>query len=187
MQARARVRLEGQELIVRNNASLVSINPAATPGEIALVRELFLEYARSLGFDLCFQGFDEELAGLPGSYAPPNGRLLLALSGPVAVGCVAVRPLEPEICEMKRLFVRPGHRGQGIGKILVDRIVQEARGIGYRAMRLDAIRTMEAAVRLYASMGFREIPPYRFNPIEGAVYMELSLDVVNPRDKHSVR
>jgi ribosomal protein S18 acetylase RimI-like enzyme len=172
---------------MKNNAFPVRVIQAAAPTEIALVRDLFLEYARTLGFDLCFQGFDEELAGLPGSYAPPSGRLLLALSGPDAVGCVALRPLEPEICEMKRLYVRPGQRGQGTGRILVDRIVQEARSITYRAIRLDAIRTMEAAVALYTSMGFREIPPYRFNPIEGAVYMELSLDVVNPPDKLSPR
>src|SRR6516165_3649283 len=109
---------------------------ATTPEEIAMARSLFEEYASWLGVDLCFQGFAAELAGLPGAYAAPRGRLLLAFVGSDVSGCVALRPIGDEVCEMKRLFVRSGFRGQGIGKLLGERIVQEARDIGYRTMRL---------------------------------------------------
>jgi len=149
----------------------------ATSGEeIALARTLFLEYAASLDFSLCFQSFEEELAGLPGEYAAPRGRLLLAYAGSEPAGCVALRPLEEGICEMKRLYVRPAARGLGIGRALAVAVIDEARRIGYRSMRLDTIgETMKDAVRLYRALGFREIPPYRPNPIEGALYMELTL------------
>ncbi|HEV7364911.1 MAG TPA: GNAT family N-acetyltransferase [Gemmatimonadales bacterium] len=140
------------------------------------VRRLFEEYATSLGIDLCFQGFAEELAGLPGDYAPPRGRLLLALQNGEPAGCVALRPLEPAVCEMKRLYVRPAFRAHGIGLILIDRVVQEARQAGYRQMRLDTLPSMSAAQALYRRLGFQEIPPYRNNPIEGAVFLELQLD-----------
>jgi ribosomal protein S18 acetylase RimI-like enzyme len=140
------------------------------------VRRLFEEYAASLGLDLCFQGFSEELAGLPGNYAPPGGRLLLALQNGKPAGCVALRPLEPAVCEMKRLYVRPSFRAHGIGRILIDRVVQEARQAGYHQMRLDTLPSMSAAQALYRRFGFQEIPPYHNNPIAGAVFLELQLD-----------
>ena len=129
-----------------------------------------------MGFDLEFQDFEGELEALPGRYAAPSGSLLLAFEGGRLAGCVALRSLDAEVCEMKRLYVRPASRGRDIGRALVQRIIDEGRQIGYKRMRLDAIRTMTAAVGLYKSMGFSEIAPYRYNPLEGAVYMELSLE-----------
>lgn len=143
--------------------------------EIGTVRALFREYEASIGVDLCFQGFEAELAGLPGDYAPPRGTILLARSGGELAGCVALRPLEGDDCEMKRMYVRPAFRGRGIGRALAESIVAEARRAGYRRMRLDTLATMITAIALYESLGFRRIPPYRHNPIPGAVYMELEL------------
>jgi putative acetyltransferase len=152
------------------------IESAKTPEQIQQVRELFLEYANSLNFSLCFQGFDKELAELPGEYAPPEGRLLLALSDGLAVGCGALHKLAPQICEMKRLYLRPAHRGKGLGRALCERILSEARQIGYRHLRLDTVEpSMMDAVAMYRRMGFQEIAPYRSNPIAGAKYMELDL------------
>jgi putative acetyltransferase len=143
---------------------------------ITQVRELFLEYAQSLGFSLCFQNFDKELATLPGNYAPPQGRLLLAECDSRLAGCAALRPLEHRICEMKRLYVRPQFRGRRLGGALAERIIMEARQIGYRQMRLDTVEpVMKDAVAMYRKMGFQEIAPYRENPIPGALYMELRL------------
>ncbi len=148
----------------------------ASPGQLEAARELFLEYAQSLGFSLCFQNFDQELASLPGDYAPPRGRLLLAYVAAVAAGCVALHPLEADVCEMKRLYVRPQFRGLGIGRALVDRILAEARAAGYSRMRLDTVAPiMRDAVRMYRALGFGEIAPYRANPIPGALYMEREL------------
>jgi GNAT superfamily N-acetyltransferase len=141
-----------------------------------VARELFREYAASLGFDLDFQGFPEELATLPGSYAPPRGRLLLAWEGEEAAGCVALRPLGSEICEMKRLYVRPAYRNTGLGGRLVERVIQEAKGAGYGRMRLDTLPSMVGALALYHKMGFRPIPPYWANPTPGAVFLELTLN-----------
>jgi len=150
--------------------------PAQTPARIAQARELFLEYAQSLGFSLCFQNFDHELASLPGDYAPPEGRLLLAEYEGQLVGCVALHQLEPGICEMKRLFLRPTVRGKGLGRVLAGRIIAEARHIGYQRMRLDTVEpVMKDAVAMYRKLGFKEIAPYCSNPIEGALYMELEL------------
>jgi putative acetyltransferase len=142
---------------------------------IGVARELFREYAASLGFDLEFQGFSKELATLPGSYAPPLGQLLLAWEREEAAGCVALRPIDPAICEMKRLYVRPAYRGRGLGRRLAERIVREARDAGYGTMRLDTLPAMAGARALYHTLGFRPIPPYRPNPIEGAVFLELTL------------
>jgi ribosomal protein S18 acetylase RimI-like enzyme len=155
---------------------MLTIVDAMAVDDGLIARRLFEEYAASLGVDLCFQGFSEELAGLPGNYAPPGGRLLLALQNGEPAGCVALRPLEPAVCEMKRLYVRPAFRAHGIGRILIDRVVQEARQAGYRQMRLDTLPSMSAAQALYRRLGFQEIPPYRNNPIAGAVFLELQLD-----------
>ncbi len=144
--------------------------------DIEQVRSLFLEYAASLGFSLCFQSFEQELKNLPGEYAPPTGRLFLLLHDVRPAGCVALHKLEDNVCEMKRLYVRPEFRGHSFGRDLVERVIQAAREIGYQRMRLDTIASsMKEAVELYRRSGFREIPPYRINPIEGALYMELDL------------
>ena len=144
--------------------------------QIAQARELFLEYAQSLGFSLCFQNFDKELAGLPGDYAPPEGRLLLVEYEGQLAACVALHKLDAGICEMKRLYLRPQFRGKGLGRALAERIIAEARQVGYQRMRLDTVEpVMKDAVEMYRKLGFKEIPPYRANPIAGAMYMELSL------------
>jgi ribosomal protein S18 acetylase RimI-like enzyme len=149
---------------------------AESTQQIGAIRELFLEYARSLGFSLCFQGFDQELAGLPGDYAPPAGRLILATHGRETAGCVALHRLDAEHCEMKRLFVRPQFRGRGLGLLLAERIIADARQIGYKYLRLDTVEpVMRTAVAMYRRLGFIEIEPYRPNPIKGALYMGLHL------------
>lgn len=149
---------------------------AVSPEQVEQIRALFLEYADSLDFSLCFQSFDEELKGLPGFYDLPNGRLLLANHQGQAAGCIALRPLEPKICEMKRLYVRPAFRGKGVGRLLVEGVTTEARSIGYERMRLDTVESsMQDAIALYRRLGFREIAPYRTNPIPGALYLELLL------------
>jgi ribosomal protein S18 acetylase RimI-like enzyme len=145
-------------------------------GKIEVVRELFQEYSDSLGFDLCFQNFKEELESLPGEYSPPAGSLLLAVSGEGTAGCVALRRIDNSICEMKRLYVRPAFRGRGIGRELCRRIITSGLELGYSSMRLDTLASMSAALELYRALGFREIEPYRYNPIEGAVFMELRLE-----------
>jgi len=154
----------------------INLIQAALPEHIEEARSLFLEYGSSLGFSLCFQSFDEELKDLPGSYGPPSGRLLLARSADHAAGCVALRRLEAGICEMKRLYVRPGDRDKGLGRMLVERVIAEARTIGYERMRLDTIESaMKDAVALYRRIGFREIAPYSAVPLDRALWMELLL------------
>ena len=154
----------------------LTLTQAESPAQIAQARELFLEYAQSLGFSLCFQNFDKELAGLLGDYAPPKGRLLLAEYEGQLAACVALHKLGQDICEMKRLYLRPQFRGKGLGRALAERIIAEARGIGYKRMRLDTVEpVMKDAVAMYRKFGFREIAPYRPNPIAGAMYMELKL------------
>jgi putative acetyltransferase len=152
------------------------IAQASSSLDIQSARELFLEYAQSLNFSLCFQNFDKELAGLPGSYAAPSGRLLLARSGEAFAGCVALHALSEGACEMKRLYVRPAFRGQRLGRVLAERIIAEARMIGYTRMRLDTVAaSMPDAVALYRKLGFVEIAPYRENPMASTLYMELAL------------
>jgi ribosomal protein S18 acetylase RimI-like enzyme len=159
-----------------SHISQISISQAKSSSELAIVRELFVEYAESLGFSLCFQNFDSEVAGLPGDYTPPDGRLLLARYGPESAGCVGLHSLEPGIGEIKRLYVRPQFRGSGIGSMLTNTVISEAKSIGYKKVRLDTVEPkMKNAVGLYRALGFREIEPYRPNPIEGAMYMELDL------------
>ena len=139
-------------------------------------RTLMLEYAESRGFPLSWQGFDEEVASLPGGYAPPAGRLLLGLLDGRPVGCVALRRIDDVSCEMKRLYVRPEARGRGIGRGLAERVIDEAGAIGYRAMLLDTLDRMEEAGALYRALGFRTTEPYRYNPLPDVVYLRLDLE-----------
>lgn len=154
---------------------------AHTPDDLETVRALFREYQRFLGVDLCFQGFEEELATLPGGYAPPQGRLLLARVDEQAAGCVALRPLpEAGACEMKRLFVRPAYRGQGLGRWLATQILHEATVLNYAVMRLDTLDTLDPAMRLYRELGFQRGAPYYANPLPGVVYWERALSKPAP-------
>jgi ribosomal protein S18 acetylase RimI-like enzyme len=153
---------------------------ATTPVDIQQVRQLFEEYAAWLGINLCFQNFDKELAGLPGDYAPPSGRLLLAVVGDEVMGCVALRKIGEGVGEMKRLYVRPAFRGRGLGRTLTEKVIAEAKQIGYASVRLDTLPAkMDQAIAMYRSLGFREIAAYYQNPVEGATFMELSLAQVS--------
>jgi ribosomal protein S18 acetylase RimI-like enzyme len=154
----------------------IEIAPAATDDDVSQVRELFVEYAESLGYSLCFQGFDKEIERLPQIYGPPRGRMLLARVDGEIAGCVALRRLDEATCEMKRLFVRPAYRGLGLGRTLAEAIVDAGRELGYARMRLDTLPSMTAARSLYSALGFREIAPYYDNPVEGARYLELQFD-----------
>ena len=153
----------------------------AGPDDLDVIRSLLLEYAASLGVDLGFQNFDQELATLPGDYAPPKGRLLLALNDGQPAGCVALRAIDETTCEMKRLYVKPQFRGLGLGTSLAERVIHEALKVGYRKMLLDTLPTMTQARKLYAQLGFQETHPYRFNPVQGTTYMALELN--NPAGK----
>ena len=151
------------------------LDAVTTPAQTDAVRGLFREYAQALGFDLCFQGFKQELAGLPGDYAPPKGRLFLALVEDEPVGCVALREFEPGVGEMKRLYVRPQYRGHGIGRALTEQVIAEAQAAGYRSVRLDTVPWMKEAIAMYETLGFVDVAPYRPNPIPGARYMQIDL------------
>jgi ribosomal protein S18 acetylase RimI-like enzyme len=159
-----------------NPSDAVAIRPAAGPRDIESVRALFVEYAKSLSFDLCFQDFDQELTGLPGAYAPPKGRILLAESGGRVLGVIALRPLDDHVCEMKRLYVRPEARGQGLGERLARAIMAEAGALGYATLRLDTHESMVAAIGLYRELGFREIAEYGKTMV-GLRYFERSLEL----------
>ena len=154
----------------------MKIKRAETADEIHEIRRLFREYEAYLGVDLCFQGFEEELAGLPGKYAPPSGILLLAFAEGEAAGCVALRESGAGVCEMKRLFVRPGSRGTGLGRLLANEVIDAARELGYSLMRLDTLDRLTEAMQLYESLGFRKTEPYYMNPLPGVVYWELDLN-----------
>ena len=155
---------------------MIEIGQATQPDDIAIVRELLHEYERALGVDLCFQGFAKELANLPGDYAPPRGTLLLARDGDAVAGCIALRPVDERDCEMKRLYVRDQFRAAGLGRRLVEQLIATAQAIGYRRMVLDTLPSMVSAQRLYASVGFADIAPYRRNPIGGTRFLGLELD-----------
>lgn len=156
----------------------IHIFSATSPEQLPIVRSLFVEYQQWLNFSLCFQGFDKELAELPGKYAPPKGRLYIAEYDGTIAGCIALRPLEGEgICEMKRLYVKDEFRGKGIGRLLTEKILSDAKQIGYRTMRLDTLQRMETARALYAKLGFKIIPAYYDNPMDEVVYMELALSL----------
>ncbi len=151
---------------------IISVQSTA---HLVAARQLFKEYAEWLGVDLCFQGFQQELDGLPGDYAPPDGQLLLAVEDDQAAGCVAMRKLSDGICEMKRLYVRPKHRGKGLGRKLAEAIIEEARRTGYQKMRLDTLASLKEAAGLYRSLGFIETSSYRYNRLPNAVFMEVEL------------
>ena len=154
----------------------MKIFQAQSAEDIETARELFEEYAAALNISLCFQDFDQEVSGLPGNYSPPAGRLLLAIQDGEVAGCIALRPLAGNGCEMKRLYVRPQFRGRGLGGKLVAAVIDAAREIGYERMRLDTLPgKMDRAIAQYRSIGFQEIPPYYHNPVAGALFMELSL------------
>jgi ribosomal protein S18 acetylase RimI-like enzyme len=159
---------------------MLTIDDVFTPEAILEVHSLFEEYAASLGVDLCFQGFEQELGGLPGDYVRPHGRLLLASWNDEVAGCVALRKLEPNVCEMKRLYVRPAYRMHGVGRALALRVIEEAWEAGYERMRLDSLPSMKSALSLYRSLGFRDIAPYRHNPVEGTAFLELRLTGKDP-------
>lgn len=155
---------------------MLKILEVDTPERLEAARTLFEEYAASLGFHLCFQDFDEELAHLPGDYAPPRGSLLLAMYEDRVAGCVGLREISDDVCEMKRLYVRPDLRGLGIGRALTETVIEQARKIGYAFMRLDTTPAMKEAKSLYASLGFEEIRSYRCNQMEGVESLQLKLD-----------
>ncbi|CAN7205488.1 MULTISPECIES: GNAT family N-acetyltransferase [unclassified Variovorax] len=154
---------------------MIEIKAAELPRDLDTVRVLFREYAESLGIDLEFQGFEAEVAALPGKYEPPAGRILLAWRGTDALGCIALRPIDASTGEMKRLYVRPQARGEQLGRRLTERVCQEAREAGYARICLDTLPTMGAAQGLYQSLGFRSIEPYVFNPIPGTKFLALDL------------
>jgi len=155
----------------------VKLKQAKSDEEVQQARGLFEEYAAWLGFSLCFQNFDKELAGLPGDYAPPDGRLLLAMENDQVAGCVALRKIGDGIGEMKRLYVRPEFRGKGLGRTLTETIIEAARDLGYQRLRLDTLPgRMDQAIAMYRSLGFQDIERYYNNPYEAAAFMELTLD-----------
>ena len=161
--------------IAYNNRHEIKYRHITGQDPIEAIRQLFLEYEKSIHTDLCFQNFEEEVKGLPGKYAPPDGALILASVDNKPAGCAALRKISEDVCEMKRLYVRDGYRGMGIGRKLIDLILEEASVHRYHYIRLDTLSTMERAQNLYCSVGFYDIEPYVYNPISGARFMELKL------------
>ncbi len=154
---------------------MAEIIEARTEEDYRRARRLIEAYAAELGMDLAFQGFSQELDALAGMYGPPRGAMLLLREGRAWIGCAGLRPLEDGIVEVKRMFIQPGHRGRGLGQLLMDAIIAAARRRGYRAIRLDTLTSLRPALALYRRSGFEEIPPYRFNPLTGAIFLELPL------------
>jgi ribosomal protein S18 acetylase RimI-like enzyme len=152
---------------------MIVLKQPVSQNEISTARALFIEYQQYIGIDLCFQNFNEELANLPGDYAPPSGRLYIAYDDDVPLGCVGLRKLDDTTCEMKRLYVKPSHRGKKLGKLLVETIIVDAKEIGYKRMVLDTLSRMKEAVAMYRKFGFKEIPQYCNDPLEDAIFMEL--------------
>ena len=152
-----------------------TVRPARLPDEVPAVRALFREYAAGLGVDLCFQNFEGELVALPGAYAPPAGRLLVADADGELVGCVALRPQAPGVCELKRLYVRPAHRGRGLGRRLLEALLAEAVAAGYRESVFDTLESMTEALALYRSLGFAETEPYNEHPVDGTLWFRKAL------------
>lgn len=161
--------------MINQTDKTINFKNATSEPLLTEVKKLFCEYQQSIDTDLCFQKFEEELATLPGKYALPKGRLYLLYENEHIVGCVALRELKNESCEMKRLYVKPEFRGKGFGRILAKKIIQDAKEIGYKKMFLDTLDTMQAAVKLYTSLGFKDAPEYCYNPIAGAIFMYLDL------------
>jgi|CXWL01.1.fsa_nt_gi carbonic anhydrase len=159
-----------------------TLHDATSNADIETMRQLFLEYEKWLGISLCFQNFAQEVAALPGDYAPPGGRLVLARYGGAAAGCIALRRLDDATCEMKRLYLRGEYRGRGLGFQLATDCIAAARRLGYTRMRLDTLPAMQDAIALYRALGFRDIAPYRDNPVPGALYLELDLTAATLRD-----
>jgi putative acetyltransferase len=143
--------------------------------DFADAKDLFVEYANSLNFELCFQNFEEEISNLPAQYSEPTGCIILCYENDKSIGCVGLRKFAEDVCEMKRLYLRKEARGKGIGRVLANIIIEKARELGYKKMQLDTIETMKEAIALYKSMGFKEIKPYRYNPLDSVLYMELDL------------
>jgi putative acetyltransferase len=163
-----------------HEVGVLRIVPALSEVTLSQARNLFREYAKMPGVAPCVEDFEKEVASLPGAYAPPDGRLLLAIqelpgNPEMAFGCAALRKLEQDACEMKRLYVRPSFRGDRAGQALVKELIAQARSIGYQRMLLDTLPSMHAAHQLYRTLGFREIPSYQRNPIPGAMFFELEL------------
>jgi len=154
---------------------MIALVQIETPQQVEDARQLLREYEASLNVSLCFQGFEQELAELPGDYAPPRGRLLVGYDGGRPAGCIALRALDDETCEMKRLYLRPGFRGKGAGRQMAAAVIEQARQLGYKRMRLDTLAAMQEARALYESLGFKPIEPYYHNPHPGTEFMELEL------------
>lgn len=153
----------------------IRIREPRSQADLDTVRAIFREYEKDTGISLCFQGFEQELASLPGRYAPPAGRLFLLVDQDAAIGCIALRPLEPGLCEMKRLYVRPTHRGRGLGRVLAERLIADARSIGYHTMRLDTLENWRPAVGLYRALGFKPCERYNDDPDPHTLFMALDL------------
>ena len=152
---------------------MISYKISKSQKDFEKAKELFIEYKNSLNLDLCFQKFHEEISDLPSQYSEPSGCIILCYENKKPTGCIALRKFEGDTCEMKRLYLRPEARGKGIGRVLANKIIEKAKELGYKKMQLDTLETMKEAIALYKSMGFKVIAPYRFNPLDGVVYMEL--------------
>jgi ribosomal protein S18 acetylase RimI-like enzyme len=154
---------------------LITYKTAKSEEDFKTAKEIFLEYKNSLNLDLCFQKFHEEISDLPSQYSEPAGCIILCYDNNEPIGCIALRKFEGDTCEMKRLYLRPEARGKGSGRVMANKIVEKAKQFGYKKIRLDTIETMKEAIALYKTMGFKVIAPYRFNPLEGVIYMELEI------------